>query len=72
MKIEEAFTGSAEAADDMLIDTGLVTTGTDGVAINDVMGGDIATGEVEIPGTVEARICVEGGPARGVWLWAAW
>ena len=44
----------------MLIDTGLVTTGTDGVAIDDVMGGNIATGEVEIPGTVEARIGVEG------------
>ena len=65
----EAFIGSAKAADDMLIDTGSVTTRTDWVVTiipaetfgtddETVMGGDITTGaitgrEVYIPGSAE-------------------
>ena len=75
----EAFTGSDEAADDMFIDTGSVTTETDGVVTiiaaetfgtddETVIGGDITTGaisgrEVYIPGSAEGGVCVDGGQA---------
>ena len=61
----------------MLIDTGSVTTGTDGVVTiipaetfgtddETVIGGDITTGaitgrEVYIPGSAEGGVCVDGG-----------
>ena len=86
LKMVEAFTGSVEAADGVLVDTGSGTTGTDGVVTviasigtdsETILGEDINTdavtgGEGEVPGSVDGEGGFMGGPARGAWRWAAW
>ena len=72
----------------MFINTGSVTTGTNGVAtgtaaetfgtdgetvmVRDVTTGAVTGEEREVHGTVEGVVWVKGGPARGVWRRAAW
>ena len=81
------FTGSAEAADDVVLDTGEVFAQTDGVSagrdkigtdadtiVTDVTTGAVVgdVGEGGLPCSVTGGGGVEGGPARRVWRWAAW
>ena len=86
--MEEDFTVSDEAANEVFIDTGSVFTGTDGVAtviatetvgtddetvlIGDVTIGAVTVAEKEVTGTVEDVVWVMGGPAWIVWRRAAW
>ena len=71
----------------MVLNTGEVTTGTDGVSAGrDTIGTDADTivadvtagavvgdvGEGGLPCSVTGGGGVEGGPARRVWRWAAW
>ena len=81
------FKGSAEAADEMVLDTGELTTETDGVSAGrdtigshaDTIFGDVINravlgdvGEGGLPCSVTWGCGVDRGPARRVLRWAAW
>ena len=67
----EATIGLIAVADKVVLDTGSVATGTDGVSTDvETNGVEFTTGAVV--GAVEERGGFKGGPARGLWWWAPW